>query len=396
MFQIEQAHWFYEDFYRKKYGLLKYSLERFVELIFHHCPSLQPYASGVSSIYKDFKQYKSSVPVCGCILMNSKLTKVVLVLGYGSKSWGFPRGKINKDEQPSACALREVLEETGYDASANLLLDDYIDFTNRKQAIRLYLCPDVAEDTIFETRTRNEIRQIKWFKVSQLPMSYEASKQPGLNLFSVPPVLVSHLRSWIKKRKLGGGNGAPPSSGKKKKGKANQQQQRSQQQQQQQQKQQQQQQQQLADPNFPTDSEISNRQFTERDLIPWEPEEDSLDSSDLQLNKSMEGWNQWQANHEKFGFVSTYDPEDYTTKLDLSKAEYADKLLASFGIRPTKKKQSDGIPAVVTAKKAPQKEQQPAVQKILKKKQPQATAAASPDDSGFKINKSSVLDAFDL
>jgi 8-oxo-dGTP pyrophosphatase MutT (NUDIX family) len=397
LFSIEQAHWHYEDFLRKKNGLQKYSLERFVELIFHHCPPLQAYASDVASIYKDFKTYKSGVPVCGCILLNSRLTKVVLVLGYGSKSWSFPRGKINKDEQPSACALREVLEETGYDASANLLLDEYIDFTNRKQAIRLYLCPDVAEDTVFETRTRNEIRQIKWFKVSQLPMSYEASKQPGLNLFSVPPVLVSQLRSWIKKRKGGGnGNGAapPPGSAKKKKGKGKQQRQP-----------QQQQQQQLSDPHFPTDSEISNRQFTERDLIPWEPEDDSLDSSDLQLNKSVEGWNQWQANHEKFGFVSTYDIEDYTTKLDLSKAEYADKLLASFGIRPTKKKQSDGIPVAVTSKKSlkqPQPQQAPA-KTILKKKQPatkETTPASSPakqeSSDGFKINKSSVLDAFDM
>lgn len=65
-----KAHWFYEDFYRRKYKLPKYTLERFVELMFHHCPSLQPYASGVRTIYKDFKEYKSSVPVCGCILLN--------------------------------------------------------------------------------------------------------------------------------------------------------------------------------------------------------------------------------------------------------------------------------------------------------------------------------------
>lgn len=46
----------------------------------------------------------------------SDLTKVVMVQGYGSTSWSFPKGKINKDEPPSSCALREVYEETGYDA----------------------------------------------------------------------------------------------------------------------------------------------------------------------------------------------------------------------------------------------------------------------------------------
>jgi mRNA-decapping enzyme subunit 2 len=76
VFQVEQAHWFYEDFYRKRYGLMKYTLERFVELVFHHCPSLQPYAASVDTIYKDFRAYKNSVPVCGCILINPRFTKV--------------------------------------------------------------------------------------------------------------------------------------------------------------------------------------------------------------------------------------------------------------------------------------------------------------------------------
>lgn len=28
--------------------------------------------------------------------------------GYGTKSWGFPKGKINKDEPFLDCAIREV------------------------------------------------------------------------------------------------------------------------------------------------------------------------------------------------------------------------------------------------------------------------------------------------
>ncbi len=180
----------------------------------------QPYASSVSTIYKDFRTYKSKVPVCGCILLSADLNKCVMVQGYGSHTWGFPRGKINKDEQPSACALREVYEETGYDASSNLLLEEFIDFTNRQQSVRLYLCPDVALDTVFETRTRKEIRKIAWFNVAQLPMSFEASKEPGVKMFSVPPTLVAQLRSWVKKRrqkgrkgkKKGGGGGGAVSS----------------------------------------------------------------------------------------------------------------------------------------------------------------------------------------
>lgn len=46
--------------------------------------------------------------------MNSELDKVLLVQSYFAKSsWGFPKGKVNEDEDPLHCAIREVYEETG-------------------------------------------------------------------------------------------------------------------------------------------------------------------------------------------------------------------------------------------------------------------------------------------
>ena len=35
--------------------------------------------------------------------------QVILVKGWNSRSWGFPKGKINRDERPVDCAVREVL-----------------------------------------------------------------------------------------------------------------------------------------------------------------------------------------------------------------------------------------------------------------------------------------------
>ena len=44
------------------------------------------------------------------------LVQVLLCRGYQAKSgWGFPKGKINEAEHDYDCAIREVIEETGFD-----------------------------------------------------------------------------------------------------------------------------------------------------------------------------------------------------------------------------------------------------------------------------------------
>jgi len=105
-----------------------------------------------------FIAYKSRVPVRGAILLNYDLDQCVLVRGMkSSASWSFPRGKINQDEMDDVCAVREVLEETGYDASESINPEWYIEQSIRSQNIRLYIVPGVPLDTQFAPRTRNEI-----------------------------------------------------------------------------------------------------------------------------------------------------------------------------------------------------------------------------------------------
>ena len=44
---------------------------------------------------------------------------MLVVQGWWSRnSWGFPKGKVNEDEQPHECAVREVIEETNVDVSS--------------------------------------------------------------------------------------------------------------------------------------------------------------------------------------------------------------------------------------------------------------------------------------
>lgn len=51
-----------------------------------------------------------AVPTYGAILISDDLAHVLLVQSYWAKSsWGFPKGKVNEDEEPDACAIREVI-----------------------------------------------------------------------------------------------------------------------------------------------------------------------------------------------------------------------------------------------------------------------------------------------
>lgn len=50
-----------------------------------------------------------SVPTYGAILISEDFNNVLLVQSYWARSsWGFPKGKVNEDEEPLHCAIREV------------------------------------------------------------------------------------------------------------------------------------------------------------------------------------------------------------------------------------------------------------------------------------------------
>ncbi len=127
------------------------------------------------------------MPVYGGIILNPTMDKCLLVKGWSKNAtWGFPKGKVNKNEGEMACAAREVYEEVkncfpqcspvldtdlwcgcasvqvGFDASQLINEDDTITATinnnDNEQTIKLYIIAGVPEDTVFETQTRKEIR----------------------------------------------------------------------------------------------------------------------------------------------------------------------------------------------------------------------------------------------
>ncbi|CAL1695772.1 unnamed protein product [Somion occarium] len=200
-FQVEQAHWYYEDFIREQDDRLPtMSLKKFSNSLFHVCPLLSHWGDDHEQTFQNFMAYKTRVPVCGAIMLNETWDKCLLVKGWKSTSaWSFPKGKINEQEPRHRCAVREVLEETGFDLGECINPEDAVEVSIREQTIALYIVPNVPESYPFETRTRKEISKISWFKLTDLPTWKRNKAVPG-KFYLITP-FIGPLRAFIRDRK---------------------------------------------------------------------------------------------------------------------------------------------------------------------------------------------------
>ncbi|KAF7436805.1 mRNA-decapping enzyme subunit 2 [Pleurotus ostreatus] len=200
-FQVEQAHWFYEDFMREENPKLpSLPLKKFSAMLFRECPLLHRWRDDHEEAFTQFMQYKTRVPVCGAIMLNDSLDKCVLVKGWkASSGWGFPKGKINQSEPPHVCAVREVLEETGYDLAGQIVPDDVLTTTIKDQKISLYIVSGVPEDYPFMTKTRKEISKIEWFRLVDLP-TWKRNKTVAGKFYLISP-FIGPLKAFINARR---------------------------------------------------------------------------------------------------------------------------------------------------------------------------------------------------
>lgn len=134
------------------------------------------HSNNVDDILSNWRLFKHAVPTNGAIILDASRKHVLLVQGFWAKaSWGFPKGKVNENESESACARREVLEETGFDIDeapngGRMRDDQYLQIQMQDQTIRLYIVDGVSMKTKFEPRTRKEIKEVRWFPVDDLPV----------------------------------------------------------------------------------------------------------------------------------------------------------------------------------------------------------------------------------
>ncbi|CAN0469318.1 unnamed protein product, partial [Discosporangium mesarthrocarpum] len=126
--------------------------------------------------------------ITGCILLNSDLSKLVLVKSWKGKGRGLPKGKINQGESPAAAAVREVLEETGFNAEGMASEKDSLKLYLNGQQTSMYIVTGVDEAYPFEPQVRKEVSAVEWHPLADLPKG----------TYGVDPYL-PRLKRWMAK-----------------------------------------------------------------------------------------------------------------------------------------------------------------------------------------------------
>ena len=139
-FQIEQAHWFYEDFIAdNNVSLPHFTLKQFATKMFAHSNMFSKMQDSFMSLFNDFSAYRKKIPVFGCCILNPGMDKIALQCSWNGKSWSWPKGKVNEGEDAYTCAIRETFEETGFDASSFCHQDRFITHHGDQKLIKLFI-----------------------------------------------------------------------------------------------------------------------------------------------------------------------------------------------------------------------------------------------------------------
>jgi len=129
---------------------------------------------------------------------------------FAKNSWSFPKGKVNENEDPVKCAIREVYEETGFDCGHLINPNDFVEGqTSNYQYTRLYIVKNVSIETKFCPRTRNEIKDCSWFVIDLLPTNrnddgyLRDQRKIRANSFYMILPFISKLKYWIMNERFG-------------------------------------------------------------------------------------------------------------------------------------------------------------------------------------------------
>jgi mRNA-decapping enzyme subunit 2 len=175
-FQLELALWWYMDNYNTP-RFSSHGSNDFVEFVrqIHVHLEIEFSQPETKQNYKKFATYKKNVPVCGALILNTTLDKILLIKAFQSELWGLPKGKINSGETQQDCAIREVLEEVGFDITKHLNPDDCLEIRHGSHPLKLFVVPYIDERTRFAPKMAGEVEFIKWVTIEKLSLDFQFS-----------------------------------------------------------------------------------------------------------------------------------------------------------------------------------------------------------------------------
>ncbi|GMM34702.1 hypothetical protein DASC09_020270 [Saccharomycopsis crataegensis] len=123
-------------------------LKHFANLIFEKYPFIFP-GKNKHDFLVEFDRYKASTQVCGVVLFDESLSKIVLIQSSLCNSWRFPSCTISKVDNALESAIRACLYQTGIDVSGLVHEDYIIERTIQGITHMLYMVKILPERTIF-------------------------------------------------------------------------------------------------------------------------------------------------------------------------------------------------------------------------------------------------------
>jgi mutator protein MutT len=121
--------------------------------------------------------YRFPVSVKGVVLRDAQ----VVLLRNERDEWELPGGKLDPDESPEECVVREIREELGLEVTAGALLDAWV-YTVTPEARVLIVTYGCLEVTLRDAVLSHEHKQVGWFPLQQvgalrMPEGYKGSVQ---------------------------------------------------------------------------------------------------------------------------------------------------------------------------------------------------------------------------
>lgn len=205
MTRMEQAHWYYIDFFSDKYPVLpKLNIGSFLSKMFNYWSivnrKMLPYTKyeKIHKLLKSYKEYKNTIPRYGAICLNPEQTKTLIVKTWHKNIWNYPKGKINGNETDVECAAREFFEELGVDIKDKIDKNLYVQSFIHGRLVKLFIIHNVDVHTKFHIRARKEIDEYAWIPITDIPYQTDKPNKQNRHLWPLTHV-EKNLRNYLKK-----------------------------------------------------------------------------------------------------------------------------------------------------------------------------------------------------